>query len=387
MRLPFKPFVLFAFLLLAPGLAFAASFEGRRGIGMNLWETWPQESEWGDGSKLFPFPEWRRHVGVHELRSLKADGFDFIRMTIDPAVLLSVKARSHVGEMLEDVREAADLAVEAGLGVIVNLHTIPSGSVRSVGTGEIIGDEAVFERYLVLVRDIGRVLYGVDPAKVALEPFNEPIAACAGDEAALWAKRQKAVFAAARASATRLTLVLTGACWGSAEGLAALDPAEFPDDNLLWSFHSYAPFILTHQGAGWTGDIMPFVTGLPYPPHGANAGKRDAALAAIRNRVRAEAPFMRRNGILGFIDNEMAAIDAKEKLAANMAAPFEAVRAWAAQHGIDSGDILLGEFGMIRQEWQNPFTVPAAERAAYYSDMIALAGKHGFRWSMWSYSG
>ncbi|HRY27193.1 MAG TPA: NAD(+)/NADH kinase, partial [Geminicoccaceae bacterium] len=85
------------------------------------------------------------------------------------------------------------------------------------------------------------------------------------------------------------TLVVSGACWGGADGLVALDPSRFPDDNLVWSFHSYAPFILTHQGAGWTGDISPYATGLPYPPYGANARETAAALKAIRARVRAEA--------------------------------------------------------------------------------------------------
>ncbi len=45
--------------------------------------------------------------------------------------------------------------------------------------------------------------------------------------------------------------------------------------NLIWSFHSYAPFILTHQGAGWTGDVSPYATGLPYPPFGENKAAVD----------------------------------------------------------------------------------------------------------------
>jgi endoglucanase len=45
-----------------------------------------------------------------------------------------------------------------------------------------------------------------------------------------------------------------------------IDPREFPDDNLIWTFHSYEPFLLTHQGATWAGDFIPYVTGLPYPP-------------------------------------------------------------------------------------------------------------------------
>jgi len=42
---------------------------------------------------------------------------------------------------------------------------------------------------------------------------------------------------------------------------------------------------------------------------------------------------------------------------------------------------------MIRQEYGNDHVVPAAQRAAYYRDMIAQAERNGFAWSMWSYGG
>ncbi len=84
----------------------------------------------------------------------------------------------------------------------------------------------------------------------------------------------KQAFAAARASATRLTLVLSGACWGGAEGLAKIDPKDIADDNIIWSFHSYDPFILTHQGATWAGDFAAHVYGLPFPLHDLSEDER-----------------------------------------------------------------------------------------------------------------
>ncbi len=58
-----------------------------------------------------------------------------------------------------------------------------------------------------------------------------------------------------------------------------------------------------------------------------------------------------------------------------------------AKNAIAPENIMLGEFGMIREEYGNPGIVPAKYRAAYYRDMIALAEAHGFAWSVWSYGG
>ncbi len=50
-------------------------------------------------------------------------------------------------------------------------------------------------------------------------------------------------------------------------------------------------------------------------------------------------------------------------------------------------NIFLGEFGMIRQEYDNPFVMPGASRAAYVKDMIGRAERRGFAWAIWGYGG
>ena len=67
--------------------------------------------------------------------------------------------------------------------------------------------------------------------------------------------------------------------------------------------------------------------------------------------------------------------------------PFETAAKWAKDNGIRPENVYLGEFGMIRQEYGNPYVVPGAERAAYVRDMIEHAERHGFPWSIWEYGG
>lgn len=376
---------LLAFVLAAAPAA-AASFSAKRGVNLDLWTTWPDEARWNDRSVILPFPEWRRTVGEADLAALKAAGFDFVRMPVDPAALLSAQTAGFSDLLYASVLDSARLANAVGLKVIVDLHAIPRGD-DAIGTGRILDDPALFDRYLDAARRMARTVSREDPALVALELMNEPVTGCEGADARVWAGQLKRLYAAARASATRTTLVLSGSCWGDAAGLAALDPRDFPDDNLIWSFHSYAPFVLTHQGATWTGGFIRWVTGLPYPPYSLPRAELDAVVAHIRERIAAEASWTERQGQLAYFDQLLADTATPERLAATMAEPFERVSAWAKQYGVAPGDILLGEFGMIRQEYGNDHVVPAAQRAAYYRDMIGLAERHGFTWSMWSYGG
>jgi endoglucanase len=384
----FKALLLaFALLGWAAAPASAASFSAKRGINLDIWTTWPPEAEWGDPSVILPFPEWRRFVTAAELEALKADGFDFVRIPIDPLPFLSERSAPLVDDLLLSVRDSARLVNAAGLKAVVDLHLTPAGGNRFPGTTEVLSDDALFDRYVEVLRRLARTLAMEDPSLVALELMNEPTLACEGTEARAWSDKLHRLFAAARSSATRLTLVLSGSCWGSAAGLAALDPKSFPDDNLMWSFHAYDPFLLTHQGATWTGDFINYVTGIPYPPYAVPREELDAIVTRVKARIDAEAPWSRRAGMKSYLDELLGEIDTREKLAAVMDKPFRTVDAWAKKHGVPPQNILLGEFGMIRQEYKQPYVVPPDQRAAYYRDMIGHAEDHGYAWSMWSYGG
>lgn len=371
-------------LLLVGGPATAAEFKPGRGLSLDLWLTWPEEARWGERDVILPFPEWRRTIGAGELRALKAAGLDFLRIPVDPAVFLAPSAAALRDDLADGVVAAVDAVNDAGLKAIVDFHTIPAEG-RSADTGRILADDALFAAYAQALAFVAARLAGHDPDVVALEVMNEPVTGCAGDEAAAFADHLLALHRAARAAAPRLTLVLSGACWGSAEGLTALDPARFGDDNLIWSFHSYEPFLLTHQGAEWAGDFIRYVTGLPFPLDSVPRPALDAALDAIRARIADEAPALRRSGMLAYLDEQVGALDTAAELDAAIEAPFGQVAAWARRHGIAPDAVLLGEFGMIRRAWTGQWTVPAAERAAYYRAVIGHAEAHGFAWSMWSY--
>ncbi len=364
-----------------------ASFTMKRGLNLDPWTTWIGEERWSDPAAILPFPEWRKSLGEAGLKALKEAGFDFLRMPVDPSPFLSDKTVALRGELYASVLESVRLINRAGLKVVVDLHLTPSGGNGTTGMGEVMAEPELFDRYVAFVRSMARTLSGEAPTRVALEPMNEPVADCGGDGKDLWPQRLGKLFAAARSSAPELTLVLSGACYSSGEALAKIEPDEIPDDNVIWTFHSYRPFLLTHQGATWAGDFIRYVAGLPYPLTAISRAELEAAIREIRGRIEAEAPPARRPGLIAYLDEQAAGIDTEEKLRAEMEVPFRTVAAWAEANRIRPENILLGEFGMIRQEYGNPHAVPAKYRAAYIRDMIGLAEERGFSWSIWGYGG
>jgi hypothetical protein len=364
----------------------AATFEGRRGISLDIWNTWPEESRWSDERALFPFPEWRRTLKADDITALKNAGYDFVRLPVDPAPFLSKSAEAHRDRLYAETDAAIGMALDAGLSVLVDMHAIPAGT-RSVGTEEYLTKPDLYEAYLAHLRRMATLIKSRDPKRVALELFNEPTIDCEDAGTNDWPELMKQAFAAARASATKLSLVLSGACWGGAEGLAKISAADFPDGNLIWSFHTYDPFILTHQGATWAGDFMPHVTGLPFPLHGIAPDEFRAVVEHIRAAIVRDAPSDRRDGHLAYLNEEIAKIAGPAGLEEVMGKPFSMVADWAIANGVDPSDILLGEFGMINQEYNRPTPVDPKSRQAYYAAQIKRAETHGFRWAAFAYGG
>ncbi|TIX01738.1 MAG: glycoside hydrolase family 5 protein [Mesorhizobium sp.] len=381
---------LMAALLVLMALALsshAASFSMKRGLNLDQWVTWPGEDQWGDAKAILPNPEWRKFLGEDDLKALKAAGFDFLRMPVDPSPFLSGRTMALRDDLYASVLDSVRMINRAGLKVVVDMHLIPAGGSRKIGMAQVMDDPRTFDAYVEMVRKMARTLAGEDPAQVAFEPMNEPIVDCDSDGTSLWPDRQRKLFAAARSSATKLTLVLTGACYSAASSLDKINPKTIPDDNVIWTFHSYDPFLLTHQGATWAGDFIPYVTGLPYPLTAVPKAQLDVTLDTIRARIKAEAPWTRQSGLLAYLDEQVASMDSSDRLLGLMDAPFKKVEAWAKANGVKPENITLGEFGMIRQEYGNAYVMPAEYRAAYVRDMIAHAETHGFSWSVWSYGG
>ena len=224
------------------------------------------------------------------------------------------------------------------------------------------------------------------PDRTGFEVMNEPTSDCDaiwGDAKARWPAQLARLHAAARQAAPDLPLVLSGACWGGAQGLVSLDPATLGDDNVIWSFHSYTPFLFTHQGAEWTEGIVTTLHHLPYPPNlldarTAQALALEAAAWARTRRIVTEPPATASN-VLTALNNYRDSSDGHVAEDAALAAR------WADAHGIPRHRLLMGEFGAIVSPDDTP--KDKASRLRFLQAKRMSAQGLGIGWAVWSWSG
>ncbi len=367
-------------LALVTGTAQAQPISLQRGVNTTLWLEWRSIGDlMADPSYLDGFPDVRRDVTPTMYESLAAQGFDHIRMPIDPGPMLAFGPGTRQEQMIEGTRIAVQTALDAGLKVVIDLHPIGRGS--DVGGIDSITAE-MWPDYVALVGLLAAAMEGLPADRVALELLNEPTIDCDAVYAgapARWPAMQAEAHAAARAAAPDMTIVLTGACWSQANALASLDLKLIPDDNVLWTFHSYDPFLFTHQGAGWSGAPEKYLWDLPYPPSSVTDEIAAQVTGAAIRRMAAE------EGQADAALIQKAVAD--YRATPDTAVTYDVSRAaeWADQHGIPRSQLYLGEFGALHTAGDRQ--LPRQWFHAFLSDKRGAADAAGIPWAVLTYVG
>jgi endoglucanase len=325
-------------LLLLSGAAGAAPFQR----GVNL-------SRWFEASAGAP-------VESRELRRLRDAGFDHVRIPVDPVALGWQPARGPRLTGTARLRAAIDAALAAGLDVIVDLHP-------SQDTKQSIESDAVWaDGYVAMWEQLASEFKPLPSQRVAFELFNEPgYYGLTGSF--VWSRYQRRLVKAVRGVLPRHTLIVSGRKGGSLEGLIEL--ARIDDDNLIYSFHYYLPYIFTHQGASWMqGDQW--------------------TTAGHWRRVRYPSALARAQ--LPRTDGKVAVDRAKDELTeyfqtgwdrAQIAKQWQPLRDWARVNRVR---VHCGEFGVIRNG------VDAQSRYRWIGDVRWLVEANGWGWSVWNYA-
>ena len=371
------------FAWLALGLATPALADPiglRRGVNLGLWNDWLSLGEMlAKPETLDPFPDWQRDVTPTMLTALVEQGFDFVRMPTDPGPMLAYGPGANQDKLIASLRSATEMNIAAGLNVVVDLHPVTRGD--EVGGMEDIL-EAQWPDYVALVGHLAADMATLPQDRVALELLNEPAFDCEGVYAGAeprWPAMQAELLAAVRAKAPDLTVVLTGACWSQANALASLDPADVADDNVLWTFHSYEPYLFTHQGAVWSGAPEKYIWDLPYPP----SAVTDDLAAHIASSAKEAMAAAEGTADDALIDQAIA--DYRAYPDSIVTADIERAAAWADEHGIPRDRIFFGEYGALHTSDGRSY--PREWYLAFLSDKRIAAEAAGFSWAVLSYVG
>jgi endoglucanase len=375
------------FLAAAPAGAETAAdrFQPKRGLNFEIWNEWITADEMVSRPGFLDiYPDWRRLVPPKAVSDLKTKGFDFVRLPFDPSPLLRLGPGQAQDALIEQIHQTATDVQSTGLKVIVDLHSIPREK-ESWGTDSIVGDPDLFAAYVTLVGKVAVRLNGMDPDRTALELLNEPTGDCdaiAGNGDMLWPDQLAELHKAARTGAPDLPLILSGACWGGVDGLTKLDPSAIADDNVLWSLHSYDPFLFTHQSAHWTGWLNAVFEDVPYPPNNLDDAAAKLMLAAAYARAQFEGRDYATPEALAEYLREYRETPVEEAVGKEL---MEAA-AWADQHGIPRHRLILGEFGAMRDDAAGRWFDPKS-REAFLADKRRVAEDLGIGWAVWVWSG
>lgn len=323
-----------------------SGFDISRGVNLSHWLS--QDFGWA------PRAEFLNREDLAELARL---GFDHVRLPIDEKEMWHPDGKANEAEF-DRLLGAFGWCQDAGLRVIVDLHTIESHHFNATNDGlrnTLWDSGAAQARFLDMWRELSARLRHLPLDGVAYEFLNEPVAEDPED----WNKLVRKAHALIRGMEPDRVLVIGPNRWQQPEFMPVLDvPAG--DPNIVLSVHSYAPLLFTHYRAYWVS-FRDFTGPVRYP---GTIAVEPAELAAMR----ASAPPQFR----------LETADADEDWGPDrLGQMFAPAVSRARELGLQ---LYCGEFGCLP-------TVDRAQRLAFYRDITGVMRAAGMAWAAWEWKG
>jgi endoglucanase len=183
---------------------------------------------------------WGRRALAADFTVMARGGFRSVRIPVRWSAKTAATAPYEIDPAFaRKVDGVVDAALAAGLHVILDLHNYD----------EIHRDpEAQRERFLAIWAQIA-ARYRRYPRALLFEILNEPHGKLTPE---IWNAYLAEALAVIRRTNPDRVVLIGPAGHGNVESIGSLSPPR-GDRNLIVSFHYYAPFEFTHQGAAWVG--------------------------------------------------------------------------------------------------------------------------------------
>jgi len=185
-----------------------------------------------------------------DFEDIKSLGIDAIRLPIRFYRVAGAAPDYLLNESFFDKLDyALDLAEETGIHIILDNHSYFSNNPFPVEYGE--------EQLTKIWRQVARHCKDRSDL-VYYELYNEPDGNYMKTH---WGEMQGRLIDAIREIDTKHTIIVGGYDANSPATLK--DLPLYDDDNLIYTFHFYDPFLFTHQASNWT--LLGNVSGIPFP--------------------------------------------------------------------------------------------------------------------------
>jgi len=298
----------------------------------------------------------RQPLVARDFDQIRAAGFDHVRIPINPESLGFSLYDGESGRVLFDFADldvAVGMARDHGLSAIIDVR--PSEGLMT----QIEQDPRAEAGLIALWQHIADHYKPYSTSTVVFELLDEPRFKAAGAQYRMLIGN---VVTAIRQVASKNTLIVDLPKSATLDGFD--DFVQLPDDNTIYAFHFYEPYIVTHQGLKAPpafGRALRYFRGLPYPSRAVTAGTNYAPDAGDTDEVKKE-----------LSDYTMAGWDA-----GHIAGRIKVAADWAAAN---HQRVICTEFGVARR-----FIDPAS-RYQWIADTRKALEAAGIGWSYWDYA-
>ncbi len=279
-----------------------------------------------------------------DMVDVKSLGVDVIRLPINlHSMTLGAPDYELDPLFLFFLDQVVDWAEELEIYLILDNHTFNP----SVSTDPNIGDilNPVWENMAEHYKDRSDfVLY---------EILNEPH----GISNSLWGSIQGEVIETIRSIDTTHTIIVGASDYNSFRSLQYIP--EYADTNLIYTFHFYDPFVVTHQGATWTDPSLANLGGIPFPYDADN-------MPAVPNDLAG-------TWVEGAFNNY-----SNEGNAAWVENALDIAIGFSETRGVP---VFCGEFGVYIPNSDNQ------TRVNWYEVVASYLTEHNVSWTIWDYRG
>jgi endoglucanase len=319
------------------GGTFLATHDRLRGI--NIQQPF---AHWQRGVPWHPTRGWNVWLPPRRLAAIASAKFEFLRICVDPAPLLTANTTRELDAAIETVTQAIDDVLQAGLKVILDIHVSadhPRWNIHSITDGPTGSNFLHLVKVETRIAEVVSAKY--DPDSVALELFNEPPPSSEFIAKASWLEQLTFLYESVRRVAPKQTLLLAGTDFSSIDGLNAIDPSGF-DVNTVWVFHFYEPFIFCLQGLNLS--FFRYVHRLNFPPRSDERTKvleRANALVHLDSELSELARIAKSRDLNASIQKYFDTPQDQGYISRR----FDTVAEWADRNGVGRNRVICGEFG------------------------------------------
>lgn len=293
-----------------------------------------------------------------DLARIKAQGFTHIRLPIGTNVLYQNENPSQLQpNKLTFVDAAVKMAIDAGLAVVFDpIHNADETFEKNLAT--IAGVDAKVADYWKAVATYFSK-YPTD--KIFFEVYNEPHVGTAkyGGLTSSWWWPMQLKFVKAIRQVTANHYIIVGAEGWNGKGNLLSITSPYSEQNIIYNFHIYDPFLFTHQGASWAG-WEPAVTAraVPYPP-------KQSVIDSLINATTVQS-----------LKEALTWYGSQKYNADSLKNWIKPVDAWAKKFNLV---VTCNEFGSYK------LYPTHASRLAWIRDMRLALELNNIGWTMWEY--